>query len=204
MEQANVRLSAEELALAADPQVMFTKAAVVAKVYRLFGALAQEQLPLLARLHHEMPAQRGLPAKISRGENYLGLPYVMLDHPRHFRDDEVLAVRTLFWWGKFFSVTLHLKGTARERLAARILGRRRLLCDQGFLVCVGDDEWQHHAEADNYLSCAGMPDGRLVEALAKGPFLKLCRVFPIEDLEVTGERLSQAFSGIMELLRGEG
>ena len=48
-------------------------------------------------------------AKISKGEN-MGLPWVMLDYPRLFGQEDVLAIRTMFWWGHCFSVTLHLKG----------------------------------------------------------------------------------------------
>ena len=58
--------------------------------------------------------------KISKGENYRGLPYVMLDYPRLFGREEVLAIRTFFWWGHGFSVTLHLKGGYRERISAGI------------------------------------------------------------------------------------
>ena len=57
--------------------------------------------------------------KISRGENYNGLPYVMLDYPRCFGKEDVFAMRTMFWWGNFFSITWHLKGKySKEYIAA--------------------------------------------------------------------------------------
>ena len=52
--------------------------------------------------------------KIFRGENYLGLPYLVLDYPKHFSKDSIHAFRTMFWWGNFFSFTMHLQGKALE------------------------------------------------------------------------------------------
>ena len=58
--------------------------------------------------------------KISKGENYNGLPYVMFDYPRFFTKENVFAVRTFFWWANYFSVTLHLKGEYKEMFAETI------------------------------------------------------------------------------------
>ena len=49
--------------------------------------------------------------KIAKGENYLQLPYVLLDYPRCFDKENIFAIRTMFWWGNFFSITLHLSGS---------------------------------------------------------------------------------------------
>ena len=40
--------------------------------------------------------------KISRGENYRGLPYLILDYPAYFSQKDIFAFRTMFWWGHFF------------------------------------------------------------------------------------------------------
>ncbi len=40
--------------------------------------------------------------KISRGENYKGLPYVVLDFPRYSNGEKVFLYRTMFWWGHYF------------------------------------------------------------------------------------------------------
>src|ERR1700743_3182070 len=81
--------------------------------------------------------------KISRGENYRGLPWVMLDYPRVFGREDVLAIRTMFWWGHGFSVTLHLKGKYQELFLPVIRRRQHELSAQGFYMGVGADEWRH-------------------------------------------------------------
>ena len=61
--------------------------------------------------------------KIFRGENYNGLPYLVLDYPKHFSKDSVFAFRALFWWGNFFSFTLHLQGKALEKQRKKLISR---------------------------------------------------------------------------------
>lgn len=81
--------------------------------------------------------------KISRGENYRGLPWVMLDYPRVWGREDILAIRTMFLWGHGFSVTLHLKGRYKTLYLPVITGRRGELAAAGFHASVSDDEWRH-------------------------------------------------------------
>ena len=89
--------------------------------------------------------------KISRGEHYRGLPWVMLDYPRAFGKADVLAIRTMFWWGHEFSVTLHLKGCYQELFLPVIEARRGALAAAGFHAGVGVDEWRHEHAPENYV-----------------------------------------------------
>ena len=66
------------------------------------GKNSQENYPQLLKISP--------PAKLSKGENLNGLPYRVMDFPRIFKQEDVFAIRTLVWWGKQISVTLHLKG----------------------------------------------------------------------------------------------
>ena len=94
-EQANVSLSAVELQLVTDPGWILTKNGIIQKVYDLFGSLSASYVALAKEL--AVPEELLLmPPKISRGEQYKGLPYVMLDYPRCFGKEDVLAVRTFF------------------------------------------------------------------------------------------------------------
>ena len=61
--------------------------------------------------------------KITRGENYQLLPYVILDYPRCFQKEQVFAIRTMFWWGKGISITLHVSGNVARMAALADLRR---------------------------------------------------------------------------------
>jgi len=116
---ANVSLSAFEKQLVTDAGWILTKNKIIQKVLVLFGELNKAWLN--NSILWQLPAAlTEIPAKISRGENYEGLPYVMLDYPRCFGKEDVCAVRTFFWWGNFFSITLHLKGKYKLQIEQSI------------------------------------------------------------------------------------
>jgi hypothetical protein len=141
-EQANVSLSAVELQLVTDPGWILTKNGIIQKVYDLFGSLSASYEALAKEL--AVPEELLLvPPKISRGEQYKGLPYVMLDYPRCFGKEDVLAVRTFFWWGNYFSCTLHLKGRYLKQYAGVVeeaISNGEL---QGFYINTSNEEWNH-------------------------------------------------------------
>lgn len=100
-----VVLSPAELALAQNADIILTKNALIDKVYHLFGQLAG----LYAQASLPQPLRQaeicGANPKISRGEKYEELPWVMLDYPRAFNHQRgCFAIRTFFWWGHGFSI----------------------------------------------------------------------------------------------------
>jgi hypothetical protein len=114
MNAAKVQLSSAEMTLVCDPAWILTKNAIMTKVVALLAALSERYVEVYAPLTGEGGLPPTQPPKISKGENYRGLPYVMLDYPRIFGKEDVFAIRTMFWWGHYFSVTLHLKGIYKE------------------------------------------------------------------------------------------
>jgi hypothetical protein len=96
-------LSADELELVCNKDWILTKKMVVDKVYLLLGGLSQQMQDYIESNQLLLPAvvTQSSP-KISKGENYLGLPYVMLDYPRYFKSNDTLAIRTFFLVGEFF------------------------------------------------------------------------------------------------------
>jgi hypothetical protein len=142
-EKANVSLSAFELQLVTDPIWILTKTQIIEKVYNLFGDVSQ-----LYQQHQHMQqlpsALTALAPKISKGENYEGLPYVMLDYPRCFSREDVFAVRSFFWWGHYFSCTLHLKGVYKQQYEQRIDTAIKHDELNGWYLNTTDEEWNHH------------------------------------------------------------
>lgn len=200
MDGSKVTLSDAELSLAMDPDVMLLKNKVVESVYRLFGRLAQRQSETVRDLRHRYGPVFDVPPKISKGERYRELPYVMLDHPRLFGSEDVFAVRTLFWWGHFFSVTLHLKGEWLRRFSGRILESQAWLSAWGFHFSTGRHEWEHHFEADNYLPVSSVGEEEWGEVYAKGGFTKLAVKYPIGEFNDMEDILSEAFERLMLLM----
>lgn len=183
MNNANVKLSKNELALVTDASVILTKNLIINKVYQLFGQLSDA---LAGCLHENKPfiadEAFAIHPKIYKGEQYLGLPYVMLDCPRVYNGPDVFAIRCFFWWGNFFSITLHLGG---RFLLLQANGLRQWLhknTGNGWYIGVNTNAWQHHFGENNYCSIDVMGNTILEETLAGGQnFVKLAKKMPLEQ-----------------------
>src|ERR1700733_538931 len=118
---SKIQLSEEEMQLVSNSEWILTKHRVIEKVYQLFGNLSTKmQLYLQGNGQLLAPEILQLPAKISKGEHYEAMPYVVLDYPRLFSKENVFAIRTFFWWGNYFSITLHLKGKFHQQWYKKI------------------------------------------------------------------------------------
>src|SRR4030095_16684233 len=152
MALANVKLSEAELMLVCDEQIILTKNIIIDKVYQLFGGLNNHFITRVKNAETIFPLEvLTWSPKIYKGEQYGNLPYVMLDYPRYFVKDEAFAIRCLFWWGKFFSITLHLAGKFTQMHSSTILNSLRKKENSPWYICINKDPWQHHFETDNYL-----------------------------------------------------
>ena len=151
-----------------------------------------EQIRLqLQRLRDQLrPSLTGFPlpegvdtrqGKISRGEQYRGLPYLMLDFPRLFRANDVFACRTMFWWGNFFSLSLHLEGHSLRYYQPELLGMVPALRDSDVLIGVGPTPWEHHLAPDNCQPAHQFGNGELAHHFRTHPFCKLVRTYPLRD-----------------------
>jgi hypothetical protein len=197
MEVAKILLSPEELTLVQDTHWLLTKNNIIEKTKLLFGKLAASLQEKIEAKKEKLPqAVQLFSPKIFKGEYYQGLPYVMLDYPRVFSKDEVLAMRTMFWWGNFFSVTLQLKGEYQQMFAPSLLRNKEQLAEEGFHVAVSTDEWRHDFSADNYEQING---GNLNKAL-DGPFVKIAVQVPLSHWNDAEKLVGAHQNALVEML----
>ena len=137
-------------------------------------------------------------AKLSKGENYQQLPYMILDHPRLFEGENIFAVRTMFWWSKFLSITLHLSG---KHLASfrDIIAEGYEKCGRYF-ICIHTEQWQHHFEEDNYIPVSSIRDDRWRTIIQNADFLKIAIYFDLNQWEDLPELTEKVYKEISELL----
>jgi hypothetical protein len=186
----NVKLSKEELALVSEAGFILTKNRIINKVYDLFGQLSED---FQQRSKHLPGSIISIPPKISRGENYNGLPWVMLDYPRAFSNSDVFATRCFFWWGNFFSITLQLQGSYKDMYSTSI--KRYLEENYGnWWICIADNPWQHHFDANNYIRYSAEFD------LMKFPFIKLAKKIPLQEWDNSFDFFSITYQEILEIL----
>lgn len=143
-----VTLSDGELTIAADKNIILTKRAVIETAAALFNTLIPSINKSFSNtISHIEKLSSSIP-KITKGENYNGFPYVILDYPTVFEKENIFAIRTMFWWGNFISLTLHLSGEFKKQFEKNIL--KTLNKENDFFIAISENEWQHHFEEDNY------------------------------------------------------
>lgn len=178
-------LNEKELNYLSDTDFLLTKRKLIGQLQVLL-TLAQEQLQALIREQGPpLPAgclQRA--GKISRGENYRGLPYLVLDYPRLLAKEDIFSFRTLFWWGHFFSCTLHLQGKSLRQYRQQLkitLSQAGTLPDDSW-ICVNHTPWEYHYGPDNYRLISDLPTEELENILEKD-FIKVSRKIPLQAYE---------------------
>lgn len=196
-----IALSDKELELVCNAGWILTKHAVIQKVYDLFGEIAQQQNEIL-RLHRDhLPAVVFTnPPKISRGENYRLLPYVMLDYPRYFAKEETAAIRTFFWWGNFFSVSIQVAGIVKEKLQPLWFRKFEWLQSMGYYVCVHDEPWEHHFDTGNFVPLNAVEKDDFCRILQEKSFIKLSKKIPLQRWQDAPVFIRETFEEMTGLL----
>jgi hypothetical protein len=193
----NVELSKNELELVCSSEFILTKNRIIEKAYNLFGLLSEAYKTTLNNYKEVLPPEVfATSPKIYKGENYLSLPYVLMDHPRLFSKDDVLAIRSFLWWGNFFSITLHLSGRYLHMFKHTIRYRLKEQHAEDCFVCINDEQWQHHFEKTNY---AALNETEF-ESIFERPFIKLSKKLDLKDWEKAPAFFENNYAGFLQLL----
>ncbi len=194
-------LSPEEKALVSNAAWLHLKHRIMEKAMHLLAEVqaAVAALPQWAALPAAGPAL-ALGPKISKGERYKDLPYVILDHPRLFSRDDIFALRTMFWWGHDFTATLHLAGHSLARHRAALLPARAQLAAAGAQLYLPADPWQHEISEGIYQPLEQCMPAAWAHAV-DGAFLKLARPFALDNWEKIVPEVTEFYGKVLEALR---
>lgn len=138
--------------------------------------------------------------KISRGENYRGLPYVVLDYPRIAKGEDLFFIRSLFWWGNFFSSTLQIAGHFKEDNALKLAAAHAALSEKGYSVGINEDPWQHHFEDSNYQKIAALSQKDFYRVLQQQPHIKIAAFWPLSEWDTAANRLVNSWKFLAGLI----
>jgi hypothetical protein len=181
MNQAKLQLSADEMNLATNKDIILTKHRVVRKVCELMGALSAQMQVHLPGSHSFLRQEiTSLSPKISRGEQYRQMPYVVLDYPRIFSRQHVFAIRTFFWWGHYFSSTLHLKGKYQQQYEPAVVAAIGKGWLNNYLMATNGDEFNFDETQAQYEKIKDSGSAYITEKF-KQSFVKISHSYPITE-----------------------
>ena len=162
----------KEISLLQNVELLKYRETAYRKVHKLLREVKDRLAPKVNSLQHILPEgslTKG--GKISKGENLQGLPYMVLDYPRFKEGDNLLLFRSMFWWGNYFSVTLHLQGELASR-AFDSLDKVNFDTSSRFSI---DKDWNH--DVNTYLY-----DANTIRQLGEKPsVLKIAQTIPLSN-----------------------
>lgn len=200
--KTKIHLSTLEKDLLADKEWILTKRAVMDKVVLLWGRLGDRYREILKdpqTIPHVMSRACNGSGKISKGENYLGLPYAILDFPAVFSKEDVFAVRSFMWWGNFFSITLHVAGESFSLYRPKGQGTD-LLKEKSFFVGIQEDPWRHDFSPDNYQAASQKQAQEVLQSSSRN-FLKVSRKLDIAQWDQAESFFEESFLDLIEFVR---
>jgi len=197
MQHSKIQLSEDELMLVNNTEWILTKQKIIAKVYHLMGLLS-ERMQLFINEQHGLPAGivHSTP-KISKGEQYESLPYVVLDYPRDFSKENVFGIRSFFWWGNYFTSTLHLKGKYWKQAKQGILDKINSGQFNNYYLSCSGKEFDFNIHNGAYQLISGTENHVSAAAIKDAPFVKITALICFDDWNESGDKLWEAFQNFM-------
>jgi len=197
-----ITLSADELQLVSNRDWILTKRSIMDKTVNMFSHIAETVQGRILNKAVVLPEEiRKASPKITKGENYLGLPYVILDYPARFGKADIFAIRSMFWWGNFYSCTLHLAGIYKLQFEANIMKHIQTAEQFGCCLGINEDPWQHHFDPDNYQAITALKISDINAIMAQQNFMKLAVKFPLQHVNEMPGILAQHILMMIDLLQ---
>jgi hypothetical protein len=193
-----IHLSDREMQLVTNVEWIMIKKEIIKKVFDVFGRLHLQMVKLVedSSLPGIVKENKG---KIYKGENYLDLPYVMMDYPARFSKTDVFAIRTMFWWGNYFSITLHVSGIYKQPFQKKLKDSFSVLQKKGFYICVHEEEWHHHFENSNYKQSSDISLEEVGDIIQKD-FFKVGKIIPLAEWDNAQSDIMKYFKEIIQMV----
>lgn len=178
-----------------------TKREITAVILALFNRLQLELNTVWSRQIHLKEEYHSPAAKIFKGENYSGYPYMNLDFPRLFNGSNVFAFRSMLWWGNHISFTLHLQGKAFEQEAGRLFAALPSFEHRSYFICHHTSPWEYHFGQDNFIPVEEvLVNDTLFQTVKDNGFLKISRKLELKDYNLLVETGKKTFEELMKCL----
>lgn len=201
LDENSGELSTEEVNLLQNAQILISKQLALKKLEHLLAATQEEIRHCLQSSGVQLPPEVAIKAgKISRGENYRQLPYLVLDYPRYFKPESTFACRSLFWWGNDFSCTVLLQGDMAEHFRGKLLQQAETLRASDWWLGIHSSPWEHHFEADNVCEASAFSTEALEAHLSTHPFIKLTRRLPLQKYSSLPAFCGETFGMFLALI----
>lgn len=196
---ANLEFTTDEFKVMHDAGFFIHKKKVSDKLLANFGMLSQQLDAIKTATLTLEQATELRSGKISKGENYELLPFFILDNPGVFKGIDVFAFRCMFWWGNYYSCTLHISGKYLNWFLPEF--EKFIKKFDGYYFCIGDTPWQYHFRESNYLLIENDSYPQIFNQLHEKQFFKIAFKKPLTNYDLFKKEVLFFFTEVLEVLK---
>ena len=171
MQKSAIKLTNHQLKLVSDPAYPLTKIEVMERLTTLLHACAAQLRENKLTIGNTQLFE--CEYKISKGENYKGLPYLVLDYPKITSKKFPVLLRTMFWWGKYFSLNIFLHDNLKVQIRDHSFNNANF---SDLKLLVSSNIWEQDLAKEDYMQFS--KDAML---LKESDYLKMSKAIPIES-----------------------
>ncbi|MGK7397712.1 MAG: hypothetical protein ACNS62_24270 [Candidatus Cyclobacteriaceae bacterium M3_2C_046] len=177
-----VLFSAKELNYLHDRDFLLTKQRITQKIFDLFIDTEKIIKRSIDEIDFDFPQSvLKKSGKVSKGENYKNLPYLVLDLPRYFTREGSFNFRIMFWWGHFFSATLMLSGNILDLYRKPLISNLQNLIDNEFYFCHNHTPWEYDFQKENFILMKAENKELLKNYIYKREFVKFSQKTDLDN-----------------------
>jgi hypothetical protein len=180
MPSANLILSREEYELLGNRDVILTKNALMEQLSKWLAGMADLYRDHVSAQQYQWPAAFMTSPKIAKGEQHEGFPWLMLDYPRLFTQQDTCAIRSFCWWGHYASIGLHLSGWSLQKYLPAVQVFVQELYEQGetgWYLSKGSDPWGQQLDGPDFIPLQVFESGYWQEERA---FIRVIKKIPLD------------------------
>jgi hypothetical protein len=193
--------SPDEIRLIHDHRIFDIKSEIVSKITILFSGIEEEIRKDLELVSFDFPENSLIRAgKISKGENYLNCPYLVLDYPRLFSKADIFSFRTIFWWGHYLSNAFIIGGRSYHQYISHFIEGAEKLKNTDWHLCVHDNPWRLEMDESNFRSFKSLSIRESRDFMKRYTFLKIARIYPVDHFDRLASGTKEFTSGILRYL----
>jgi len=164
----------QEISLLNDTTFLTAKRKITRTLILHFEILEKSLQPMvLSEWQNLEPAHNKSSGKISKGENYKGLPYIVLDYPAIFSRTDIFAFRTLFWWGNYYSNQFILMGAYLEKFREKLDRAYNRLKDDEVYIDLSSNPWNHDVSDQHFVTLSRLGQAGFQQYVKERTFVKL-------------------------------
>lgn len=169
MRKSTNKLTKHELDFASSIEYPLLKHEVMLKISALMAQTGQQ----LSQTFHENQLIDLAQYKITKGERYKQMPYIVLDFPQIKGPDFNIVLRTMFWWGHYFTCSLIVK-TSLLDLEKTVKNIKKLKKTR---ILTGSNLWEQELEMDDYSKIPDLNKKQMMKLLESSNYMKLsCKI----------------------------